>query len=484
MKWKIRTLLLIVMALLTVVLPISITLADSFTLYEYYTTGPDLSSELYVANYFAQTFTVGSLAHTVDRVRLNLSAEGVTPGNLYVSIRATTTAGVPNGVDLSTGVFLGSLLTVSTTVGAMYEINMSSYTLAANTKYAIVCYGTGTTDALNIHWYLDNSSPSYTGGSAFSSTTAGINWTANTSRDFMFEVYGSTGITQVTHARVFSDYKASGDWLVVLAYNCAVSPYYPYYPSEEYWTIQLLNAAGTVVAQNPLLQWGKRPGSIYISPVGATALEWGNPAYSVRIAAKYNSLVNASYTLDATAWYGNTLSMLDSWCLTFANEMDNNDNPIIPYISETVEYGPMLSLGAGVIFDIGISELSVVRPNIFEAKIEEFAEWQDSTFTNTYANTLDDWQTSVGPELHQYFDDAGALIGMDGRYIGGLLVFIGFIALAALAVTTGHLTAGATLASIALFGGVVIGLIPIAVVFVYIVLLAIMFVKNYWFGGT
>jgi hypothetical protein len=289
---------------------------------------------------------------------------------------------------------------------------------------------------------------------------------------------------EITHARVFSDYKQDDDWLIVIAYNCSVTPYYSYYPSEEYWTIQLLNAGGTVVAQNPMMQWGKRPGSIYINAVEATALEWGNPGYKVRIEANYNASINGSYNLTASAWYGDTMSMLDSWCLTFANEMDDYDSPTTPYISDTVQYGPMLSLGAGVIFDIGIPMLSTVRPNIFEAKIEEFAEWQDSTFTNAYANTLDDWETSVGPELHAYFDDAGALIGMDGRYIGGLLVFIGFIAIAALAVTTGHLTAGATLASIALFGGVVIGLIPIAVIFVAIVLLTIMFVKNYWFGGT
>ena len=297
---------------------------------------------------------------------------------------------------------------------------------------------------------------------------------------------------EITSAKVFSDYTDTGDWLIVIAYNCSQAPYFPNYPPEDYWTIQLLDDTGKVRYQNNMLQWGKRPGSIYIGPVGASTLTWSNPNYSVRIVANYNSSINASYTLNNTAWIEDLLPRLDSWCLTYAGEMytydltqTNHPNPpTSEYISSTVQYGPMLSLGAGVIFDLGIPELSTVRPNIFEAKIVEFADWKDSTSNNTYANTLDDWQTSVGPELHTYFDDAGALVGMDGRYVGGLLVFIGFIAIAALAVTTGHLTAGATLASVALFGGVVIGLIPIAIVFVYIVLLTIMFVKNYWFGGT
>lgn len=289
---------------------------------------------------------------------------------------------------------------------------------------------------------------------------------------------------EITHARVFSGYKEDGDWLVVVAYNCSEAPYYPYYPPEEHWTIQLLNAAGTVVAQDPMWQWGKRPEGIYISATDATALEWGNPAYKVRIIANYNSSINDDYTLTADYWYDEALSQLDSWVLTYAKEMEDYDSPTDPYIEDTVQHGPMLSIQAGAIFDIGISELSEVRPNLFIAKIEEFAEWEDTTWTNSYSTSLDDWETAVGTELAEYFQDAGDLVDMDGRYVGGLLVFIGFIALAALAVTTGHLTAGCTLAIPALCGGAVIGLIPIQAIFVGIVLLTIMFIKNYWFGGT
>lgn len=289
---------------------------------------------------------------------------------------------------------------------------------------------------------------------------------------------------EIKNARVFSDYKETDDWLVVVAYNCSESPYYPYYPSEEYWLIQLLNASNGVVAQVPMLQWEMKPGSIYLSTASASTLEWANTGYKVRIIANYNSSISASYNLTASSWAGNTMPLLDSWALTFAGEMEDYDNPSTSYISQNVQYGSMLSLSAGVFFDVGIPQLSTVRPNIFEVKIEEFATWQDSTFTNTYATDLDDWETTVGTELTDYFNDAGDLVDMDGRYVGGLLVFLGFIVIAALAVTTGHLTAGATLASVVLFGGVVLGLIPIATIFVYIVLLTIMFIKNYWFGGT
>ena len=285
---------------------------------------------------------------------------------------------------------------------------------------------------------------------------------------------------EIISAKVFDTYEEDDDWLVVIAYN--ISP--ENNPPEDRWLIQLRDETNTSIAQAPMRQWGMKPGSIYLAEDMASAYEWGNEQYNVFMYDIADPAINASHNLSAIDWIGYAPQRLDSWCLTFAQQMDDYDSPTTPYITETVEYGPMLSLQCGVWFDIGIPDLSNVHPNLFEAHIEEFAYWEDTTWTNSYASTLDDWETTVGPELTNAFNDAGDLIDIDGRYIGGMFVFIGFIALAALSVAMGHISAGATLASLAIFGGVILGLIPIAIVFVAIVLLTVMFVKNYWFGGT
>lgn len=478
MRWTIRLSLAISFLLVLVISGLAI--AESFTQYEYYNLYDDGDQEIYLNNYFAQTFTVGNMSHTADRIRLKMYAEGATPGNLYVSLRTTNSSGYPNGIDISTGSYTGSTMTTSSP-GQWYEVQMSNISLKAGNKYAIVCYGTGTTSALNIHWRHDIASANYSGGGAYNSTNGGITWADNTSSDFMFEVWGNT-VINISDARVFQTYNESGDWIIVMRYECNDPIFAPYSNPAETWTMQLLDATGTVVAQDPLQAWGVRPGSIYLSAAEASALEWGNTNYQVKIVSNSNSATYASFNLTASAWYGTAMSQLKSWCLYTARLMEAEDSAT--YIINVMEHGDVLNVAGGTLFTAGIPYLDKVIPDLFYVTTEDIGSWNESLGPGTYEQSLDNWQALVGPELTADFNNAGSFVGLSGRYIGGLFVFITFLILAGLAVSTGHFTAGLSLSSVVLIGGVLMGLIPMGALFVAIALLVVLFIKNFWWQGA
>jgi hypothetical protein len=149
--------------------------ADS-TRYEYYNTGDD--------NYYGlpskgQTFTVGAAAHTITGVKVKIGRGGG-GYNIYAYIYATAN-GLPTGSALTSGSIPANDV-VAGTDGAWYMINVTSYTLSANTMYALVI-------AYNqyVYWRVDTSSPTYSGGCAID-----YSWENHTSWDYMFEVYGDT----------------------------------------------------------------------------------------------------------------------------------------------------------------------------------------------------------------------------------------------------------------------------------------------------
>lgn len=155
------------------------------TIREYYNTGDDQIYQFYGDTWLAQTFTVGATLHTITSVKLKFRKWG-TVSTLTVSIRATT-GGHPSGNDLTSGTINAGTFSSTPT---WYTINLTEYTLAANTMYAIVCRVGGDADNL-VGWSYDATSPTYTGGNFEYSTNAGANWGANTNNDFMFEVWGN-----------------------------------------------------------------------------------------------------------------------------------------------------------------------------------------------------------------------------------------------------------------------------------------------------
>jgi len=187
--------------------------------YEYYNTGDDSYFIIYGDTWAAQTF-VPTVTHNITAVKL-LMAKAGSPGTLTVNITAAP-ADVPSiGSNLCSGTTNASNFTTDS-AGVWYTVNLTGgYQLAADTNYAIVMHNAGTTFNW-VYWRADTTSSSYSSGGYYTSTNAGVNWTASSTRDFMFEEWGngivnpaitSVNATQIatTSARLNSTLDSQGD---------------------------------------------------------------------------------------------------------------------------------------------------------------------------------------------------------------------------------------------------------------------------------
>uniref|UniRef100_A0A6H1ZG67 Putative peptidase n=1 Tax=viral metagenome TaxID=1070528 RepID=A0A6H1ZG67_9ZZZZ len=184
-----------------------------------YTSGDDGAGLFGGATWMGQTFTPAS-THTLAAVKLYLTrTPGLWPGLIKVSIRATT-AGLPTGDDLATGVTDGNL--VSTTKEWITIPMHGGLSLTSGTVYAIVVRADAGASTTSISWRLDGTSPTYTGGQYVSSTNSGTSWTAVSSRDFLFEEW-AVGASELDSAPVDLFYASTAN--VFLA-ACAQKIYY------------------------------------------------------------------------------------------------------------------------------------------------------------------------------------------------------------------------------------------------------------------
>jgi hypothetical protein len=165
----------------------SVEAGGASTLYEHYNTGDDGTDNYYGANWGAQTFTP-STDHTITSAKLKLYRQG-SPGTFTVGIRATS-SGQPTGADLCSGTIDGDTLTTSSS-GAWYEISLGAgCDLSASTQYAIVVRAPGGDSSNRVTWRGDESSPTYSGGQYWDSSSSGSSWSSYSSVDAMFEEWG------------------------------------------------------------------------------------------------------------------------------------------------------------------------------------------------------------------------------------------------------------------------------------------------------
>ena len=412
-------------------------------LYESFTTAPDTSFTIQSVNWGSQTFTTTS-AHDVVSIYLNIYRVG-SPGDVTVSIRHTA-AGVATGEDLCTGTIDGDTLTTSTS-GSWYPIAMTatstgSVSLENATKYAIVVRAINGDGSNYIKWlYL--TAGGYTGGNGVTSTTSGIAWTTQT-YDFNFQVWGNA-ILEVLDAKVFTDYRAAGDWLVVLLYKNIYPPYYDSYDVKSHFVLQLTDASGDVKAQVACPAWDYKPGSIYLSAGVTTALTYGGD-YRVRLYGTFIGNPYSEYTLQPIDWLGSDLTRLDSWVLSSARLLaEYYEETMTTYIANR---GEVLNPTGGVIFANGITALSAVRPNLFQITssiatppTDDFPQAGEGATT---------WQAMLGPYVTARLTDMGGVFGVDGKAFGAWVIVAVMAALMAFGLPTGH-TAPANILATPLF---------------------------------
>jgi hypothetical protein len=225
------------------------------------------------ANWAFQTFTTGSVSHTITSVRLNLRRTNGEPGIVTVSLRATDT-GEPTGTDITSATADGDLFGTSY---AWQVFTFSEITLEAETMYAIVVRAAAASSPVGIYWG-QNSTGGYTGGTNGTSTNSGSTWSIGTA-DNNFRVYGRAAVI-INRAAVFQDYIETGDLLFTIEYVNTYAPYYPYDDPARYFYIQLRDTNGTTILANTVMRaWGNQPGSIYLSANAAAPLTIGASYY-------------------------------------------------------------------------------------------------------------------------------------------------------------------------------------------------------------
>jgi len=148
-------------------------------------------------NFFAQTFLTSATTTRINAIDISLKKTGTPTGLFRAGIYLTDSDGAPT-TNLRSTVFDVS------TLGTAYEIKRLSIAAAKvspNTKYAIVLNPlSATISAANyINWAFNDSESGdlYSDGTYYSSTTDAI-WTASTTADFYFQIFGNEPVTNNT----------------------------------------------------------------------------------------------------------------------------------------------------------------------------------------------------------------------------------------------------------------------------------------------
>lgn len=155
---------------------------------------------IYTAQWGAQTFTTGGLAHSITSVKIWADRFGV-PGTVTVSIRNVNSAGKPTGSDLTSVTIDSSLIEVYP-IFAQYEFAVPEIIVQPNTLYAIVIRTAGGDVVNRIDWVyghggITHTYPVYNYGKAWRSFDLGVTWAAASFvlpfMGFVFEIWGNDG---------------------------------------------------------------------------------------------------------------------------------------------------------------------------------------------------------------------------------------------------------------------------------------------------
>ena len=281
----------------------------------------------------------------------------------------------------------------------------------------------------------------------------------------------------VDDVKVFQGYRETGDWLITAVYN--ISGINASTSACDFWSypwkIQLLDGA-TVLYEGTIQQCGMRPASIYLSEAITSGLVWLKD-YTVNIYGSWGASPNASRTINASDWVGTNLVYLDQWTISKAKVIGLFDSAT--YVETVAVYGDVLNVDGGYLFDTGIPYLSYYRPDIFLVTIETvgivYTHVNDSS---TYASDLYTTPLSdvLGVPVANALDAAGFWFGMDGRLFGAVITIMGFLVIACI----GSVSIG----TMVVLGGVMIGVFPMAIIYVLVFILVVIFVRGFFWSST
>jgi len=395
--------------------------------YESLMAGDDDLAMIYGANWYGQTFTVATEAHSAVDVRLLVYRVG-TPSTITVSIREVGTNGLPTGDDLTSGTFDGDSVTNSTG-GSWYGTTLTETGLAYGETYAI-CVRAEAGDVDNYLAMRIDTGNGYSGGQAITSGSGGIIWAADTGNDAMFQIYGRA-LIRVLEAKVFNSYLEDNDALIVLSYLNTYVPYYPDKVASLHFWLQLRSSNGdTVLSQTVCQQWGYMPGSIYLNANQAASLTNGWP-YRIYLAGTSSERPVACYILQPDDWLGDALNLLCPWVISTANSMATYYGTAM---TTQVQNKEVLNSEGGTLFAAGIPSLIITDPECFQ-DISYIPDIDIITPGPTDFDTSTTWEVQVGPVVASLANGLGGVFGnISGKYIIAAIFFIIYLAICYLVV--------------------------------------------------
>ena len=292
---------------------------------------------------------------------------------------------------------------------------------------------------------------------------------------------GDPDTIMIASTKVYSDYIASGDMLVVFATSTMYETE-PTVDPRDYFHLQLLDAYNGLVAQVPLTAWGFKPASIYLGPDATVPIQWEG-TYSLRLVGrtdKYGAAPpSATYQLQNDDWRGEDLTRLDSWIMGAAIVFGISHEDDANYYRTAIEDEWKLNDEGSTLFLTGIHNLDAQRPSLFMTSNAEL-DWpesgeHDDEFESAMANNL-------GDTVWGYLDDIGlAAGGIDGKYIGAMMwILLGFVIVGLVAFRGLNPLAGGVIAAPLILAGNYTWTIPLALTASLIIIGLLFFWRRVW----
>ena len=306
---------------------------------------------------------------------------------------------------------------------------------------------------------------------------------------------GTPSPFEIQDVAIFNNYKTDGDLLVTVRYACSYGDYdldsSITQVSSDYFYVRI-QQAGTMVAQTTLPRWGSAVASIYLAPDSAHLINiWGT--YAVDIAGndhKFSPNIDSpDYTISSSNWKGNNLLLLDAWCLSTATA-------IRPYyisggtqqsLTVTVNSRQRLNSLGATVFEVGIPQLSSVRPAIFQvASIP--AMITNYSHTLAYEGGPDPPTISLGNRTMSAFNGLGTYFGLGssgGKYLAAAFwCFIMLIICGVVLVSTQNSVVAMLIALPMIFVGNYLTVLPMVITaFIGVVVIG-MVLHHFWLSRT
>ncbi len=233
----------------------------------------------------------------------------------------------------------------------------------------------------------------------------------------------------IVSAKVFKDYKVSGDWLVFAEVTNTKTPYFTTQePVGSYWVFQLMGTDNTTVyGASPLNHWDDAPVAIYLAPAQVSSLTYGGSTYKVQVKALYTTVNStANYTMTSSDWIGSSKTMFDLWVKAVAARMNNYygyTGTSYDMFIWTTNYGLILSaIGGGYLTDAE-PNITQIRKDLFEVNTIYTTAKEPGTSGNVF-DTATTWTAKVGADIASDMTAFGAIFVWSGRDMMALLLWV------------------------------------------------------------